>query len=59
MEWELITEIKRHRNMKIIAFLAHMSSRPAVSTLFISNNPSVCLCTKEKEVVSWLVPRQH
>lgn len=59
MEWELITEIKRHRNMKIITFLAHMSSRPAVSTLFTSNNPSVCLCTKEKEVVSWLVPRQH
>ena len=40
----------RYRNMKIIVFLAHMSSRPAVSTLFISNNPFVCLCTKEKEV---------
>ena len=36
--------------MKIIVFLAHMSSRPAVSTVFISNNPSVCLCTREKEV---------
>ena len=49
----------RYRNMKIIVFLAHMSSRPAVSILFISNNPSVCLCTKEKEAVLRLVPRWH
>ena len=57
MEWELIIEIKKYRNMKIIIFLAHMSLRPAVSILFISNNPSVCLCTKEKEIVLRLVSR--